>query len=82
MDIFSRLKRFKVAKENFQDLPPSERAEIIHKWTGLPTSDAICLCAKEQGKLLFSAFYGACGEQLVGELCGEDETEVEVPKLP
>lgn len=68
MDIFERLKRFKRAKDNFMALPAHARAQVLNKWTNILESEAMDLSKKEQGKVLFSLFYGARGEELVERL--------------
>lgn len=62
------MKRFKLAKQKFMELSDERRAQIIHRWRGLLPEEVMKLSKREQGKILFYAFYGPDGEQLVSDL--------------
>lgn len=76
MDIFDRLKRFKRAKQVFMSFNDHERARIIAKHSILHEEEAIALCKRDQGRILFSVFYGKGGEQLVECLLAQGDPRV------
>lgn len=73
MDIFERLKRFKRARQVFLAKPVMERAWILQRWAGLSVEEICNLSDKDQGRILFIAFYGSKGEELVSRLLRVEE---------
>lgn len=72
---FDDIRRFKVAKDRFVLLIPLVRARLVAENSDLSVDEALALTVQEQGRIIFAAFYGIDGKQLLERILSLSENQ-------